>query len=199
MAPASVARAHKGALQAPAGYARPCCATASRSAGRAEAKKDRCAWRRSWIEPPPPWKLDRKDSTRFSLKYRRGKGDIRIVSHDGSGWWDPTSDPRDDVFRLVQRLEPGLNFGHVSAPNFATFRPTQGQEMRSFELSALPSCQFWSGSPGAPFAPPSARDGLVRPKASAGFRGAVAELSARRKDRGGQGRGGQGPILARAR
>jgi hypothetical protein len=44
---------------------------------------------------------------------RRGKGEILIVSHAGRGWWDPTSDAKGDVFRLVQRLEPGLNFGHV--------------------------------------------------------------------------------------
>ena len=55
---------------------------------------------------PPPWKLDRKESTRLSLKYRRGKGEILIVSHAGRGWWDPTSDAKGDVFRLVQRLEP---------------------------------------------------------------------------------------------
>ena len=53
---------------------------------------------------PPPWKLDRKESTRLSLKYRRGKGEILIVSHAGRGWWDPTSDAKGDVFGLVQRL-----------------------------------------------------------------------------------------------
>jgi hypothetical protein len=62
---------------------------------------------------PPPWKLDRKESTRLSLKYRRGKGEILIVSHAGRGWWDPTSDAKGDVFGLAQRLEPGLSFGHV--------------------------------------------------------------------------------------
>jgi hypothetical protein len=61
----------------------------------------------------PPWKLDRKEGTKLSLKYRRGKGEILIVSHAGRGWWDPTSDANGDVFRLVQRLEPGLSFGHV--------------------------------------------------------------------------------------
>src|ERR1700729_3201217 len=61
----------------------------------------------------PPWMLDRKESTKHSLKYRRGKGEILIVSHGGKGWWDPTSEARVDVFGLVQRLEPGLNFGHV--------------------------------------------------------------------------------------
>jgi Protein of unknown function (DUF3991)/Toprim-like len=62
---------------------------------------------------PPCWKLDRKESTKLSLKYRRGKGEILIVSHAGRGWWDPTSDAKGDVFRLLQRLEPGLSFGHV--------------------------------------------------------------------------------------
>src|SRR6202453_4806581 len=62
---------------------------------------------------PSPWKLDRSESTKLSLKYRRGKGEIVIVSHGGRGWWDPTSDAKGDVFRLIQRLEPGLSFGHV--------------------------------------------------------------------------------------
>jgi hypothetical protein len=62
---------------------------------------------------PPPWKLDRKESTKLSLKYRRGKGEILIVSHGGKGWWDSTSDAKGDVFGLVQRLEPGISFGHV--------------------------------------------------------------------------------------
>ena len=62
---------------------------------------------------PPPWQLDRKESTKLSLKYRRGKGEILIISHGGKGWWDPTSDAKGDVFGLVQRLEPGVNFGHV--------------------------------------------------------------------------------------
>ena len=57
--------------------------------------------------------LDRKESTKLSLKYRRSKGEILIVSHGGKGWWDPTSDTKGDVFGLVQRLEPGVNFGHV--------------------------------------------------------------------------------------
>jgi hypothetical protein len=64
-------------------------------------------------QAPPCWKLDRKESTKLSLKYRRGKGEIVIVSHAGRGWWDPTSDAKGDVFRLVQRLEPGLSFGHA--------------------------------------------------------------------------------------
>src|SRR5271169_2087551 len=142
MATAGAVRAAKGASQAPARSARPCSATASRSAGGAGAKtsprplspapalktrgadmtghdpeieelrhKVHCA---VVLERTPPcWKLDRKESTKLSLKYRRGKGEILIVSHAGRGWWDPTSDAKGDVFRLVQRLEPGLSFGHV--------------------------------------------------------------------------------------
>ena len=59
---------------------------------------------------PPVWRLDRAESTRRSLKYRRGEGEILIVNHDGRGWWDPLSDRKGDVFNLVRHLEPGLTF-----------------------------------------------------------------------------------------
>ena len=127
----------KGASQAPARSARPCSATASRSAAGAGAKtsprplspapalkargadmtgrdpeieelRDKVHCAVVLERTPPPWKLDRKESTKLSLKYRRGKGEILIVSHAGRGWWDPTSDAKGDVFGLVQRLEPGL-------------------------------------------------------------------------------------------
>src|ERR1700733_14365014 len=62
---------------------------------------------------PPVWRLDVKESTRDSLKYRRGQGEIVIVNHDGRGWWDPKSTAKGDVFGLVQHLDPGLNFGAV--------------------------------------------------------------------------------------
>jgi Protein of unknown function (DUF3991)/Toprim-like len=62
---------------------------------------------------PPIWQLDVKESTRDSLKYRRGQGEIVIVNHDGRGWWDPKSTAKGDVFGLVQHLDPGLNFGAV--------------------------------------------------------------------------------------
>jgi hypothetical protein len=60
---------------------------------------------------PPPWKLDRKESTKLSLKYRRAKGEILIVSHAGRGWWDPTSDAKGDVFRLVLMASRQSQFG----------------------------------------------------------------------------------------
>ena len=59
---------------------------------------------------PPVWRLDRAESTRRSLKYRRGEGEIVIVNHNGRGWWDPLSDRKGDIFTLVRHLEPGLTF-----------------------------------------------------------------------------------------
>ena len=61
----------------------------------------------------PRWRLDRKESTRRALKYRRGEGEVLIVNHDGRGWWDPQSSAKGDIFDLVQFLDPSLNFGQV--------------------------------------------------------------------------------------
>jgi hypothetical protein len=89
----------------------------------------------------PLWKLDRKESTRLSLKYRRGKGEILIVSHAGKGWWDSTSDAKGDVFDLVQWLEPGLTFGQgCRIPKIAAFallnRPQY--RMQKYEIFIFP-------------------------------------------------------------
>ena len=62
---------------------------------------------------PPPWQLDKRESTKRCLKYRRGEGEIILVTHEGRGWWDPGSTAKGDVFSLVQHLEPGLNLGQV--------------------------------------------------------------------------------------
>jgi hypothetical protein len=48
--------------------------------------------------------LDRRESTRRALKFRRAD-EIIIVVHNGRGWWDPHSEARGDVFRLVRHLE----------------------------------------------------------------------------------------------
>ena len=61
----------------------------------------------------PSWRLDRKESTRRALKYRREEGEVLIVNHDGRGWWDPQSSAKGDIFDLVQYLDPNLNFGQV--------------------------------------------------------------------------------------
>ena len=64
------------------------------------------------------YQVDEKESTRGSQKWRRGAGEIVIVSHEGRGWWDPQRPGNDrtgkgDVFTLTQYLDPRLNFGQV--------------------------------------------------------------------------------------
>ena len=61
----------------------------------------------------PPWQLDKRQSTRHCLKYRRAKGEILLITHEGRGWWDPCSTAKGDVFALVQYLDPSLNFSDV--------------------------------------------------------------------------------------
>ncbi len=59
------------------------------------------------------WKLDCNESTRRAAKYRRGIGEIIIVTHEGKGWFDPlTEGCRGDVIALAQRLS-GCNLGHA--------------------------------------------------------------------------------------
>lgn len=65
------------------------------------------------LEQLAGWKLDKRESTRRALKYRRGEGEIIIVNHDGRGWWDPTSEAKGDAFDLVRHLEPGSTFGQA--------------------------------------------------------------------------------------
>ncbi|RUX02779.1 DUF3991 domain-containing protein [Mesorhizobium sp. M2A.F.Ca.ET.037.01.1.1] len=48
--------------------------------------------------------VDPKESTKRAVKFRRGD-EIIIVIHDGKGWFDPLSDAKGDVFRLVEHLE----------------------------------------------------------------------------------------------
>jgi hypothetical protein len=59
------------------------------------------------------WLLDQAGSTRHAAKYRRGTGEILIVSHEEKGWWNPLGDEKGDCFDLVQFLHPDLNFGHA--------------------------------------------------------------------------------------
>ena len=99
---------------------------------------------------PPPWRLDKRQSTRHALKYRRGEGEILIVNHEGRGWWDPLSDARGDVCDLVQYLDRSLTFGQVRqvlrrfvgvAPSFPEFHRT-----RKAEETAPPSIR-WARRP----------------------------------------------------
>ena len=104
----------RSSTAAPSGSNRTLVAASLAAVSQAESTAVRSASTWKVLErTPPTWKLDRKENTKLSLKYRRGKGEILIVSHTGRGWWDPTSDAKGDVFGLVQWLEPGLSFGHV--------------------------------------------------------------------------------------
>jgi hypothetical protein len=78
------------------------------------------------------WQLDRRGSTRRALKYRRDKGEVLIINHDGRGWWDPMSEARGDVFNLVQRLDPSLTFGQVCKVlrGFIGTAPTHPEHVR---------------------------------------------------------------------
>ena len=59
------------------------------------------------------WQMDGRESTRRATKYRRGAGEIVVVTHDGKGWFDPLGEEaRGDVIALAQRLWGGT-LGHV--------------------------------------------------------------------------------------
>ena len=96
---------------------------------------------------PPVWQLDRAESTRRSLKYRRGPGEIIIVNHDGRGWWDPLSERKGDIFSLVQHLDPGLNFGGARRVlrGFAGVAPVFPEALRARRTAAadIPVAQRW--------------------------------------------------------
>jgi hypothetical protein len=96
---------------------------------------------------PPVWRLDRVESTRRSLKYRRGGGEIIIVNHDGRGWWDPLSEAKGDIFTLVQHLDPSLNFGEARRVlrGFAGIAPRFPEALRARPTRAprIPVAQRW--------------------------------------------------------
>jgi hypothetical protein len=89
---------------------------------------------------PPVWRLDHRQSTRRSLKYRRGAGEIVIVNHGGRGWWDPLSEAKGDVFSLVRHLDPGLGFGAARRllRGFAGLAPVLSDTMRAGRTPAAP-------------------------------------------------------------
>jgi len=95
--------------------------------------------------------LDKAESTKDSLKYRRGKGEIVIVNHEGKGWWDTGSSAKGDVFTLVQYLDPNLNFGQVRRELRAligltpTYEPAERSPREKGEH--IPPQQRWLNQP----------------------------------------------------
>lgn len=94
------------------------------------------------------YSLDRKDSTRRCLKYRRGAGEVLIVNHGGQGWWDPMSQAKGDVLTLAQRLDPGLNLGQVRKllRGLVGMTPTYpaAEREREREEPAVPPAERWT-------------------------------------------------------
>jgi hypothetical protein len=97
---------------------------------------------------PPVWRLDRAESSRASLKYRRGQGEILIVNHSGRGWWDPLSEAKGGIFTLARHLEPRLTFPEARrmlcdfvgiAPAYPELLPTR----RTRTASALAAADRW--------------------------------------------------------
>lgn len=142
----------------------------------------------------PGWVLDRRESTRRCLKYRRGRGRILIVNHEGRGWWDPLSAAKGDVFDLVRHLDPNLGFGQACdvlrafvgldpsypvAPNRFRWRqavaltPTERWAARRPVVADSPAWRYLTGERGLPAAvvARAVRLDLLRegPKASAWF------------------------------
>jgi hypothetical protein len=99
----------------------------------------------------PVWRLDRAQSSRRSLKYRRGDGEILIVNHDGRGWWDPLSDAKGDIFTLVRHLDPGLNFDDARRVlrDFAGVAPSFPETLRARakRASHVPVANRWEMRP----------------------------------------------------
>jgi hypothetical protein len=97
------------------------------------------------------WRLDVRESTRCALKYRRGKGEVLIIAHDGRGWWDPLSQAKGDIFDLVQYLDRGLNFGQVRLVlrRFVDVAPTYPTAIRTKQGRGpnLPLQQRWAKRP----------------------------------------------------
>jgi hypothetical protein len=68
--------------------------------------------------------IDRKESTRRAVKFRRDD-DIIIVIHDDRGWFDARSDAKGDVFALASYVN-GIGFAEalVAVGDLVAFQPT---------------------------------------------------------------------------
>jgi hypothetical protein len=108
------------------------------------------------------WRLDVRESTRRALKYRRAKGEILIITHDGRGWWDPLSKAKGDIFDLVQYLDGGLNFGQVRQVlrRFVGVAPTYRRQFGRSRAGG-PAGRPRSAGPNGHACVPARRRGLI--------------------------------------
>ena len=98
------------------------------------------------------FRLDVRESSRANPKYRRGAGEIIIVTHDGNGWWDPNSTAKGDVFSLAQHLDPSLNFGQVRRElrhlvGLTPSMPPAAPRVRGRDEPVVPPTLRWSSRP----------------------------------------------------
>jgi len=102
------------------------------------------------------WKLDRKESTRRAMKYRRDEGQIVIVIHAGRGWFDPLSDAKGDVFGLAEHLgADGFVSAAADVADHVGFVFSQSEWAPPSRVAVLPSLESrWNSrrrlSPGSP-------------------------------------------------
>jgi hypothetical protein len=70
---------------------------------------------------PPTWKLDRKESKKLSLKYRRGEGGILIVSPPESAWFADRNDAAAVTHVDIRgpAYKGSLTGGEISPPSAA--------------------------------------------------------------------------------
>ena len=87
------------------------------------------------------WKIDGRESSKCAIKYRRGEGEIIIVTHAGKGWFDPMSDAKGDVFALSRHLNGS---GFVEAlervaelVGFVVLQPVWRKPLRDMPVSSV--------------------------------------------------------------
>lgn len=90
--------------------------------------------------------IDRKESTRRAVKYRRGD-EIVIVIHDGKGWFDPLSAAKGDVFSLMSHLH-GVAFAEAKIlvarlVHYELLEPVWTRQAR-YVLPGLSISERWS-------------------------------------------------------
>jgi hypothetical protein len=92
------------------------------------------------------FRLDAKESSRRALKFRRG-AEIVIVTHGGSGWFDPLSERKGDVFALAGQLDQvsfAVSVARVGAlAGLAVTSPVGPRSAKTSQASVHDRWQSW--------------------------------------------------------